>query len=182
MLIAFARSTVARLVLVGVVLAALQNTLLLELRPAGMIMQAMLTFAAVCGAVGGPQLGALAGFILGLMFDLRAGTPVGSSSAAFGLGGFAAGASLTITIDPSWWLAALFAGLGGAVGELATPIVRIFVGDAEGLPHHWWLAVIVVALSSIVFAPLLAPIARWAGRVKRIDWTKATIGKADVAG
>lgn len=181
MFVAFAQSAVPRLLAVGLVVIALQNTLLLELRPLGVIMQIALTFAVVCGAVGGPQKGALAGFVLGLLFDLRAGTPIGSSSAAFGVGGYVAGASLSITIDPSWWLVALFAGLGAAVGEFATPVVRIFIGDSDTLPDRWWVAVAVVALSSMVFAPLLAPIARWTMKVRRIDWSKAVVGKADVA-
>ena len=52
-----------------------------------------------------------------LMYDLAVGTPLGSSSIAMGLGGYVAGYVTSITIDPQWWLAALFTGLGAAVGE-----------------------------------------------------------------
>ena len=43
------------------------------------------------GAAGGPQKGALAGFVLGLMYDLGVGTPLGSSSITMGLAGSVAG-------------------------------------------------------------------------------------------
>ena len=48
----------------------------------------MLALAAAAGAAGGPQKGALAGFVLGLMYDLSVGTPLGSSSLAMGIGGY----------------------------------------------------------------------------------------------
>src|SRR5262245_407776 len=111
------------------VLVALQETLFVDLRPAGVTVQVVLALAAATGAAAGPQRGALAGFALGLMYDLRAGTPLGSSSLTMGLAGWVAGYSLSITIDPQWWLAALFTGLGAAVGETAVPIVRTFIGE-----------------------------------------------------
>lgn len=182
MLVSFLQGAVPRLLVVGLVVVALQNTLFLELRPLGMTMQIVLALAAACGAVGGPQKGALAGFVLGVMFDLRAGTPLGSSAAAFGIGAFLAGTSLRITVDPSWWLASLFTGLGAAIGEGLTPVVRMFIGEDDPLRRRWYVGVLVVGVSSAVLGPLLAPIARWAVKVKRIDWSKASVGKADVAG
>jgi len=80
-----------RLVLVGIVLVALQETLFIDLRPAAVTVQIVLALAAAAGAAAGSQQGALAGFVLGLMYDLRAGTPLGSSSLAMGVGGFVAG-------------------------------------------------------------------------------------------
>ena len=64
-----------------------------------------------------------------MMYDLRAGTPLGSSSISMGLGGFVAGYSLSITVDPQWWLAAIFTGIGAAVGETMVPVVRSFIGE-----------------------------------------------------
>ena len=59
------------------------------------------------------------------------GTPLGSSSLAMGIGGFVAGYVESITIEPHWWLAALFTGLGAAVGEAMVPVVRTFVGEEQ---------------------------------------------------
>ena len=64
-----------------------------------------------------------------MMFDLAAGTPLGSSALAFGLGGLVAGYVVTITPDPQWWLAALFAALGAVVGEAAIPVIKLLIGQ-----------------------------------------------------
>ena len=45
-----------------------------------------------------------------------------------GLGGFVAGYVQSITIDPQWWLAARSPGWA-AVGELAVPVIRAFIGE-----------------------------------------------------
>lgn len=182
MFVSFVQGPVPRLFVAGLVVVALQHTLFLELRPFDVTVQVVLAFAAACGAGGGPQMGALAGFMLGLMFDLRAGTPLGSSSLAFGVGGFVAGSSLSITVDPNWWLAALFTGLGAAVGEGLVPVVRLFVGEDDAYRSRWPLVVVVVAVAAALLSLILMPIARWAVKVKRTDWSRAAVGKADVAG
>ena len=40
-------------------------------------------------------------------------------------------ASQSIAVEPHWWLAALFTGLGAAVGEAAVPVVRVFIGQEQ---------------------------------------------------
>lgn len=172
MFASFVQGPIPRLVLVGTVLMALQQTLFVDLRPAGVTVQIMLSLAAATGAATGPQKGALAGFALGLMYDLRAGTPVGSSSLTMGLGGYVAGYSLTITVDPQWWLAALFTGLGAAVGEAAVPVVRAFIGDEQAFADRWYRVVVVVTAAAMVASPVLVPLGRWCVKVRRTDWTK----------
>lgn len=172
MFASFVQGPIPRLVLVGIMVMALQQTLFVDMRPAGVTLQVMLALAAATGAGTGPQKGALAGFALGLMYDLRAGTPLGTSSLTFGLGGWVAGYSLSITIDPQWWLAGLFTGLGAAVGESAVPLVRIFVGDEHGYSDRWYRVVTVVTAGAMLASPLLVPVGRWAVKVKRTDWTK----------
>jgi rod shape-determining protein MreD len=168
----FVQGPIPRLLLVGIMLMALQQTLFVDLRPAGVTVQIMLALAAATGAATGPQKGALAGFVLGLMYDLRAGTPVGSSSLAMGLGGYVAGYSLSITVDPQWWLAALFTGLGAAVGETAVPVIRAFIGEDQPFGDRWYRVVAVVTAASMILSPVLVPLGRWCVRVKRTDWTK----------
>ena len=56
-----------RLVLIGIMLVALQQTLFVDLRPAAVTIQVVLALAAAAGAAAGPQKGALAGFVLGMM-------------------------------------------------------------------------------------------------------------------
>ena len=124
MLASLVQGPLLRLFLAGVVLLAFQRTLFEDIRPAGVTLQVLLALAAAAGAVAGPQKGALAGFVLGLLYDLNVGTPLGSSSIAMGLGGYVAGYAISITVRPPWWLAAIFTGLGAAVGEAVVPLIR----------------------------------------------------------
>jgi len=159
-----------RLFSAGVVLLALQETLFAELRPAGSSVQGLLALSAAAGAAGGPQKGALAGFVLGLLYDLGVGTPLGSSSIAMGLAGYVAGYATTIAVRPPWWLAALFTALGAAAGEAAVPVIRAFIGESHPLEPRFGLAVGVVAAGALVLSPLLVPVGRWCMRVKEPEW------------
>ncbi len=159
-----------RLGLVGLVALGLQNTLFSELRPFGVVVQVVLALAVAAGAGGGPQKGALAGFVLGLLYDLSVGTPLGSSSLTMGLGGYVAGYVTSITIDPQWWLAALFTGLGAAVGEAAVPAVRAFIGEDHAFTPRLLTVIPVVAVAAAVMSPALVPVGRWCMRVKRPEW------------
>lgn len=161
-----------RLALVGVMLVALQQTLFVDLRPAAVTIQIVLALAAAAGAAAGPQKGALAGFVLGMMFDLRAGTPLGSSSLSMGVGGFVAGYSLSITVDPQWWLAMIFTGIGAAVGETMVPVVRSFIGEEGHFTPRLFTVVPVVSAAAMILSPVFVPVGRWCMRVKKVDWTK----------
>ncbi|CAN5489740.1 hypothetical protein BH24ACT5_BH24ACT5_02500 [soil metagenome] len=172
MLAAFVQGPVLRLVMVGLIVVALQQTLFVDLRPGGVTVQVVLALAAAAGAGGGPQKGALAGFVLGVMFDLRVGTPVGTSSITMGVAGFTAGYVQSITVDPQWWLSSLFVGLGTAIGEGLRPVVRRFVGDQQEYTLRIITVVVVVTAGALVMSPVLLPIGRWCMKVKRTDWTK----------
>ncbi len=161
-----------RLVLVGIMLVALQETLFIDLRPAAVTIQVVLALAAAAGAAAGPQKGALAGFVLGMMYDLRAGSPLGSSSLSMGLGGFVAGYSLSITVDPQWWLAMIFTGIGAAVGETMVPVVRSFIGEEGHFTPRLFTVIPVVTVAAMILSPLFVPLGRWCMRVKKVDWTK----------
>jgi len=161
-----------RLALVGVMLVALQQTLFVDLRPAAVTIQIVLALAAAAGAAAGPQKGALAGFVLGMMYDLRAGTPLGSSSLSMGVGGFVAGYALSITVDPQWWLAMIFTGIGAAVGETMVPVVRSFIGEEGHFTPRLFTVVPVVSAAAMILSPVFVPVGRWCMRVKKVDWSK----------
>lgn len=170
MLASLIQGPLLRLASVGLIVVALQRTLFTDLRPAGVSVQIVLALAAAAGAAGGPQKGALAGFVLGLMYDLAAGTPLGSSSITMGLAGYAAGYVTSITIDPQWWLAALFTALGAAIGEAAVPVVRTFIGEEDVFSPRLVTVVGVVAAGALILSPALVPIGRWCLRIKRPEW------------
>ena len=170
MLASLVQGPLLRLFSVGLILLGFQKTLFADMRPGGVSIQVMLALAAAAGAAGGPQKGALAGFVLGLMYDLSVGTPLGSSSLAMGIGGYVAGYVQSITIERHWWLAALFCGLGAAVGEAMVPIIRTFVGEEQVFEPRLGIVVAVVAAGAMVLSPLFVPVGRWCMRIKRPEW------------
>lgn len=169
-MLGFLRGPVPRLVAVGLMLLMFQLSLFAELRPANVVVHVLLSMAVAVGCAGGPEYGALAGFIFGLMLDLSIGTPIGSSAATMGLGGFVAGYVRSVAVDPHWWLSALFAMLGAAVATICGPIVRGLAGESQAITQHVVTSVVVGAVAAGLMSPLLVPIGRWCLRLKRPKW------------
>ncbi|MEO6652640.1 MAG: hypothetical protein ABIP17_08285 [Ilumatobacteraceae bacterium] len=170
MIAAFLTSSMTRVIPIGMVLLALQRTLFVELRPFGVIIQIVLAFAASAGAAGGPERGAVTGFVVGLMFDLSVGTPLGSSSIVMGTAGFVAGWVDLIRIDTTWWMAAIFVGVGGGVGEAFVPVVRRFIGEEDAFVPEMATIVPVVAVAAAILSIALVPLSRWALKLGRPEW------------
>ncbi len=170
MLAAIVRSSLIRLVPVGMVMLALQRTVFAEIEVSGVIVQVVLALAAAAGAAGGSERGAMAGFTLGVMFDLVEGTPIGSTAIAFTLAGVVAGLLALIAADPQWWLSAIFVGLGAAVGEAMLPVVRIFIGEEDPWPPQMVKVVAIVTVAATVLSPLLVPLGRWCLRIRGPEW------------
>ena len=176
MLAAIWASPFSRVVPIGMALLALQKTLFVEITIFGVIIQVVLAFAASTGVIGGTERGAIAGFSVGLLFDLSIGTPLGVSAITMGLAGHVAGWADRIRIDTTWWLAAIFVALGSAAGEAAVPVVRRFIGEEDAFAADLLTIVPVVAVSSAVLSVMLVPIARWALRIERPEWKIAADG------
>ena len=81
-----------RLVLVGLVVLGLQTTLFSDVRPFGVVAQLMLLLAVAAGVTYGLEVGAVAGLVLGFMYDCVLNTPLGLCSLVFGGAGAVAGA------------------------------------------------------------------------------------------
>lgn len=167
---AFIFGPLVRLFPVGCCLLALQRTVLSELRPFGVVMQIVLALVAAAGAGAGPERGAIAGFALGIMFDLAAGTPLGLTALVYGFAGFVAGYVLTLTPTPQWWLASIFAAIGAAVGEASIPVGKTLIGQDGWFTTRLFTIVPVVAAFALVLGPLLVPLGRWCMCVKRPKW------------
>lgn len=167
---AFLTGPLVRLFPVGLCMLAMQRTFLTETRVAGVVVQIVLALAAAAGAGAGPERGALAGFTLGLMYDLATGTPLGLTALVYGLAGFVAGYVLTLTPTPPWWLASLFTAIGAAVGETAVPAARTLIGQDGWFTSRLFTIVPVVAGFALVLSPLLVPLGRWCMGVKKPKW------------
>jgi len=174
MIAAVLTSSLTRIIPVGMMLLALQKTLFVELQPFGVIIQIVMAFAASAGAAGGPERGAITGFVLGIMFDLSVGSPLGSSAIVMGLAGYVAGWVDLIRIDTTWWLAAIFVGIGAGVGEAAVPVVRRFIGEQDAFVPEMAVIVPVVAVAAAISSIVLVPLARWSLKLGRPEWKVPT--------
>lgn len=170
MIAAIVHGPLGRLVPLAFLLLSLQTTVFADVRPAGVALQLMTAFAAAVGVAGGPERGMLAGFVCGVLFDLGTGGPLGSSAITMGVAGMVAGSVAFLRIEIEWWVAAGFVALGAAVGELAVPVVRTFIGDDDVFSAHLWTIVPVVALAAAVMSPVLVPAGRWCLRIVASEW------------
>ena len=159
-----------RLVPVGLIVLGFQRKVAAPYRPLDVVVDVVLALVAAAGAGGGPERGALAGFFLGLMFDLATGGPLGLSSLAFGAGGMVAGYVVTITPDPPWWLAGAFTALGATVGEAAIPVVKLLTGVDGWVTPRLLVVLPVQAVAAFVLSVVFVPVGRWCMCVKRPKW------------
>jgi rod shape-determining protein MreD len=167
---AFILGPLLRLVPVGMVMLAVQRTVLAEARPFGVVLQVVLALAAATGAGAGSERGAIAGFTLGLMYDLATGSPLGLTALVYALAGYVAGYSLSLTPTPPWWLTTLFTGIGAAVGEVSVPIGLMLVGDDGWFTTRLFTIVPVVAAFAMILSPVFVPLGRWCMRYRPPRW------------
>ncbi len=171
MFAAFLQSSLIRLIPVGMILLAVQRTVVFDIEVSGVILQPVLAFVAAAGASGGSERGAVAGFVLGSMYDLAEGTPLGSTAIAFTIAGIVAGLLALIAADPQWWLKAIFVGLGCAAGEAMLPVVRLFIGEENPWPADMVKVVVIVAVTGAAMSPVMLPLSRWCLRIRGPAWT-----------
>lgn len=159
-----------RVFLVGLVVVGIQFGVLSNVVIAGHTPQIVLALAAAAGAGGGSERGAIAGFALGLMVDLRGTEALGMTALAYALAGLTAGYVMSITPDPQWWLAAIFTTLGTAVGETAIPVLKLITGQDGWLTTRVLTVLLVVVPFGALLSPLLVPVGRWITGAKRPKW------------
>ena len=164
------RRPTLRLVPAGIVLIALQRSILAQLRVANVVLEVVLALAAACGIGGGPERGAYAGFVLGVLFDLGSGTPLGQHALAFGIGGYVAGFVALVAVDPHWWLSMIFVALGAGAGEFAIPVIQTFVKNGGWQGHRISVILPVTAGFCALLSPLFVPVARWCLCIRRRAW------------
>ena len=159
--IRFISSRWTRLVLVASVVLGLQTTLFNDLRPFGVMAQVMVLFAACAGVVYGAEIGAVAGLIVGLMYDCVLTTPLGLASLVLGATALIAGAFPYFVRDSSWWNKAIAVAVASAIGEILFPIAQALVGLGGWVQWRVIGVALVVAIFNLLLAPLLMPVVRW---------------------
>ena len=150
-----------RLVLVASVLLGLQTTLLNDMRPFGVMTQVMVLFAACAGVVYGAEIGAIAGLVIGLMYDCVLTTPLGLASLVLGATALVAGVFPYFVRESSWWNKAIAVGLASAVGEILFPVSQAMVGLGGWVQWRVLLVALIVGIMNLFLAPLLLPVTRW---------------------
>lgn len=160
----FAENKYTRLVLVGLVFLSLQTTIFNDLRPFGVCLQVMVLLAAASGLARGSEAGAIAGFIVGLLYDMVLTTPMGLCAAVFALIGYVAGLAHSFVHEPTWWSRMLLGALASAIGMVLLPVAFTLTG-ADGLfTSQIFTVVIVVAVFNALLSVPVVWICRWALR------------------
>ena len=159
-----------RLLPIGLVALSIQRVIFARHPIHDVRLQFVLALVVAAGAGGGADRGAVAGFVLGLLYDASGNTPLGLMALAYGLGGMTAGYVHTFTPDPQWWLASLFALVGAGVGETAIPVAEAITGQSGWITSDLFTTVPLVAIAAAVLCPLLMPVGRWMMGFKRKKW------------
>lgn len=163
------RHPLLRLLMIGLPVLALQDTLLAEMRPADVAIQAMLLLAVAGGIAGGPERGALAGFVMGLLFDLVLTSPLGLHALVYGLAAFLAGYINSLTLDHPRWLVMLVVGIATAASTVAYPLASAMIGEEVAITSALIRITIVVSVANIVFAVPAVWLMRWALHIRQPD-------------
>lgn len=163
-LIALAENRWFRLVLVGLVVLGLQTTIFNEMRPFGVSIQVMVLLAAASGLARGSEVGAIAGFIVGLLYDLVLTTPLGLGAAVCAVVGFSAGYAHKLVIAPTWWMKMALASAASALGMFLMPVMLEITGTDGALTTQVFVIALVVSVFNAMFSIPAQWICRWALR------------------
>lgn len=167
---AFLLGPALRVLPIGLFALSLQRLFFAE-HPIGDVkLQFVLAMVVAAGAAGGPDRGAVVGFVFGLLYDLSGTTPLGLVALSYGLGGMTAGYVHNLVSEAQWWLASIFATLGAAVGELAVPLATQMTGEGGWITPRLFVQIPIVAGAAGLMCPALMPLCRWMVGVKRKKW------------
>ena len=161
-IVGLAENKYTRLVLVSLLFLSLQTTIFNEMRPFNVCLQVMLLLAASCGLAKGSSTGAVAGFIVGLLYDFVLTTPLGLCAAVFALVAYFAGFAHSFVHESTWWSRSLVASAASAAGMIVLPIAFTVTGAEGVLTLHIFTVAIVVALFNAAFSVPVEILCRWA--------------------
>jgi rod shape-determining protein MreD len=140
----------------------IQSTLGVDIRIAGVHPDLMLLLPIAAGIAGGPEEGALVGFLAGLSADLLLPTPFGLSALVYSLVGFAVGASTGSLAREFWWLSILVAVAASAVAVVTYAVLGAVLGESQFLHLDLVAMIAVVAAFNAVLANGTVRVVRWA--------------------
>lgn len=138
-----------------------QVTVLSRLRIFGVVPNLMLLIAVAAGITGGPARGAVIGFAAGMAIDIFLETPLGLSALVFSIVGYTVGAVETGILRAAWWIPVLTAFLACMAGEALFAVAAQFVGRPDLLTARLGVIVIIVGITSAIFALPVVRVVGW---------------------
>jgi rod shape-determining protein MreD len=152
----------ARLSVLLVLALVFQVTVLDQVVVFGAHPDVMVLLPAAAGLVGGPQRGAVVGFVTGLVADLVVNLPYGLSALCFTLLGFAVGLLLAIPAGREFTSAQIGACMvAAAVGTAGYALLAELVHQRGVLSHSTVSAVLVVSVGALVLGYPAILAMRW---------------------
>jgi rod shape-determining protein MreD len=161
-LLVIAENRYIRLVLLGLLFLSLQTTIFNEMRPFGVSIEVMLLLAAATGLAKGSETGAIAGFVVGLLYDMVLTTPLGLCAAVFAVVAYLAGLAHSFVHEPTWWSRIVTVMTTSAIGMILLPIAFMVTGAEGVFTTDLWAMVVVVAVFNAVFALPVVWLCSWA--------------------
>jgi cell shape-determining protein MreD len=151
-----------RLIMVGMLLLTVQTTVFAEIRPWGSACDIMLGFSLASGVIGGPEKGALAGFVFGILVDLVIAAPFGLSALAYGLVAFLVGLiKSSITQGQAWWLTVGLVFSGSLLAVVAYNGFGTMVGQIGWFRWDMAKDAAIIATFNAIIGPVATLVQRW---------------------
>ena len=150
-----------RVPMVVFVALLLQVSLLTQLRLGGVTGDVMLLVAITAGLIGGPEIGAVVGFVAGMAFDSVLQTPFGLSALAYCLTAYLAGRLHTGVLQATWWTPVVTTAAFSALGVTVYALGSVVLGDTHSVDLHLLRIVGVIAALNGALSPLGMRTMRW---------------------
>jgi rod shape-determining protein MreD len=122
----------------------------------------ILLLAVAAGIVGGPEEGAIAGFVCGLAADLCLGNDIiGLSALVYAGAGFAVGNLQGSVLGATWWTPMVSAGAASGIATLAYAVLGAVLGHTEWIVPHTIVVALVVSVVNGLLSPLAIGAMHW---------------------
>ncbi len=132
-----------------------------DLRVFGVAPEVLLALSITAGLVGGPSRGAVAGFIIGLGFDLYLPTLFGLSAFIYAVFGYSAGLLEQRIFRSAWWIHSGITAFATILGLLTYALLGELLGEINLYTDHLYVVMAVAAAYSLLLSLPMVGLWRW---------------------
>jgi rod shape-determining protein MreD len=154
----------SRITAVALIALLMQQTLMVDFRISGATGDLLVLVAVCAGFTGGQQVGAISGFICGVLVDLTLQTPFAMSALVYAVVAYTVGALQASVLRANWWLAPVTVGAASAASTGLLAIMLLLLGRSPDLDGQVLVNMAVVGVLNAVLAPAVVRIVRAAVR------------------